>query len=400
MSCLPALWLLSRVGVASAVVTTINGQGVLVWNGVRTFPIALSTPPLVTQRTPYGVNGLDAVVSAGVDLLRFNPVSTTWSNEDITHARELESAARERGVASLIYLSSLAHAQPGTALAQRLQQVVTALGGSPGMGVWKGADEPFIFGEPASSLAWAYHETRTLDPNHLSWLVQAPYGTASDLRPYSDVTDVEGVYKYPVHYGEPNPDLREVGAWTRLIASVTPDRAVMTTLQICFSGSADKDGSGAVVMPTRLQQRYMIYDAIINGARGLNFFGGSTPTCFQPSDRPLGWNWSYWYRVLKDLIIQIGPQSAVHPALLVPGTGLGLDTNDPQTQVLSRVVSPHDIWVFAARYGAGTRTVQISGLPPTATEAVRYAEPGSVPIRNGAFQDTFPQWGVHVYHIQ
>jgi hypothetical protein len=68
-----------------------------------------------------------------------------------------------------------------------------------------------------------------------------------------------------------------VGEWPATVASVTPDRSVWTTLQVCASGSSDPDGSGAFVIPTRHQERFMIYDEIINGARNLAFYGGNLP---------------------------------------------------------------------------------------------------------------------------
>ena len=49
------------------------------------------------------------------------------------------------------------------------------------------------------------------------------------------------------------------------LAQITPSRNVWTTLQICHSGSFDANGN--FVLPTLVQERYMIYDAIINGAR-------------------------------------------------------------------------------------------------------------------------------------
>jgi hypothetical protein len=38
------------------------------------------------------------------------------------------------------------------------------------------------------------------------------------------------------------------------------------------------------VLPTFQQERYMAYDAILNGARALTFFGGNQPGCFSGTD--------------------------------------------------------------------------------------------------------------------
>ena len=83
------------------------------------------------------------------------------------------------------------------------------------------------------------------------------------------------------------------------MASVTPSRAVWTTLQVCASGSYDS--SGDFVLPTFAQERYMLYDAILNGARSIAFYGGNNPNCSTTTDNQFGWNWSFWNSVLKPL---------------------------------------------------------------------------------------------------
>ena len=43
-------------------------------------------------------------------------------------------------------------------------------------------------------------------------------------------------------------------------------------------------------------------EAIINGARGLIFFGGNLPHAWTPEDARLGWNWSFWNRALRPVV--------------------------------------------------------------------------------------------------
>jgi hypothetical protein len=60
------------------------------------------------------------------------------------------------------------------------------------------------------------------------------------------------------------------------------------TLQIAWSG-VEKKGK-TLRFPTFPEERFMVYQAIINGARGLMFFGGSLPQTIAPQDRKFGWN--------------------------------------------------------------------------------------------------------------
>jgi hypothetical protein len=197
-----------------------------------------------------------------------------------------------------------------------------------------------------------------------------------------------------------DPRLHEVGDWTKTVESITPNRSVWTTLQVCASGSSDPAGSGDFVLPTRRQERYMIYDAIINGARNLAFYGGNLPRCWSDTDAAHGWNWTFWNDVLEGLIQEINANSPIAAALVNPESTKALTTSDSTTQVIQREgETESDLWVIAARHGAGSETVAISGLPATVTSGTVYTEGRSVSVAGGAFTDTFDRWDVHVYHF-
>ena len=144
----------------------------------------------------------------------------------------------------------------------------------------------------------------------------------------------------------------------------------------------------------------MVYDAILNGARGIFFFGGSAPTCLNEADAALGWNWTFWDDVLRGLVREIGPKSPLYPALVSRETRFSVRANDTTTQVMSRRGLGTDVWVIAARHGRGTKRVTVSGLPKSVTSGWAYKEGRRVRVRNGTFSDTFPRWGVHVYRFR
>jgi hypothetical protein len=227
--------------------------------------------------------------------------------------------------------------------------------------------------------------------------IQAPRGTARHLSPYSSVTDTHGVDVYPVTATAANPDLHQVGTWTKMLASITPDHSVWATLQICSSGSYDR--AGDYVLPTRRQERYMIYDAIVNGARGLSFFGGDNPHCWDLADKTTGWNWTFWNSTLSSLIGEISARSPLAPALTNPGSTRAVATDDPGTEAIRRATRTGARWLIAAHDGSGTRQVTISGLPGTITGATVYTEHRVIKIENGSFTDRFQPWQVHVYHL-
>jgi hypothetical protein len=385
---------------ASAATTSMDERrGVLLVDDSPTFPLALLRPPPPDGTTPWGTSAWDEIASAGIDLLAAGPFGADWTDGALADAARWNAAAHARGIHTWVNLRELARAQPGTPEEARLRQVVETLRDDAGLALWKGADEPWLSRWPPSLLAHAYATTRALDPSRFSLLIHAPRGTVDDLRQYTVVGEVQSVDVYPVKYRVADPNLHWVGRWTRTLKDATPRRVVTTTLGICFSGSFDRAGSGAYVVPTRQQARYMAYDAIMNGARGLIWFGGQNPACFGPGDHALGWNWTYWTAVLRPLVRELGVQSRLYPALVRWQPGPRVRASGWGTQVMARRAG-REVWVFAARHGRTPARVTISGLPRTVTGGWVYREGRRIRVTAGALADTFRRWDVHVYRLR
>src|SRR5215212_3792111 len=329
-------------------------------DGRKVFPIVLAKGPERGAKTPTSADALTEVVGAGVNFFKVGPATDPWTEDDVTDALAWNHEAAVRGAHTWINLATLSTSQPGNTV---LPDVVTRLkqdAWSNAIGMWKGADEPLHLKIAPDKLQYAYclatsrgqrawcGGEQPVDSAHLWVTIQAPRGDAADLAPYSAVTDVHGVDDYPVTLANPDGDLHEIGVWTDRISSVTPNRDAWTTLQICASAS----GNGVdYVLPSREQERYMIYDAIINGARSLAFYGGNIYRCWNDRDEALGWNWSFWDDVLEDLVGEINAVSPIAPALISPETTQVLATSDPSTQAISRVgATPDDLWVIAASH--------------------------------------------------
>jgi len=395
----------------------LGSHGGFVVAGKPTFLIGLSNPPPLGGRSPAGVPGPVEVVRTGVNLLRVGPVWTGWTHRELVRVQAWDREAVRLGVHTWVRLNAFAATQPRWRGDARLGAIVRALTRNrfaAGIGLWQGADEPWSRGIPARSLAFVYCRLTSrgdrrscageppLD-QRLLVTVLAPSGSRADLAPYGRVTDALGVDVYPVTLGSAEaPRLHEVGIWTRRIAAISRDHSVETTLQICPMHAYDEH-TGAYVLPSAYQERYMVYDAIINGARGVSFFGGGNPHCWDRSDRRRRWNWSFWNRALDPLIEQIGPRSALGPALADAASNLVLRTSVRGTEAISRVVvtrSGTQLWVIAARSNGPLVRVAISGLPGSARSAAVYGERRTVRVSRGTLRDTFRQWQVHVYRIR
>jgi hypothetical protein len=382
-------------------------------NGAPFFPIGLSWPPAATGTTPSGGNAIAEVTGAGVNLLRDGAHNGAWNDSWIAQAQQMDQVATQNGALTWPNLRELGSVAPGSTGDVELQKVVNALSPDPALGMWLGAGEPWWNGLTPSQLQYPYCEVTghgcslsglgsysvpTLDSNHDWTLMEAPRGTASDLAPYTQVTDSHGVDDYPVTLNAPNGPLHDVGTWTATLYSITHPKPVLTSMEICSSGQADLNGN--FILPTFAQERFMTYDAILNGASGVNYFGGQDTNCWNSTDTTSQWSWTFWYNVLKPLIQQISSSSPLAPALSHPTTPFVVSSSDPSTEVISRPGSSgSDWWVIAGRYGTGSAPVTISGLPGTVNSSDVYTENRSVPVSGGSLTDTFNQYDVHVYHL-
>src|SRR5205814_5693393 len=128
--------------------------------------------------------------------------------------------------------------------------------------------------------------------------------------------DITGVDIYPISYPpgthvpkHPNREISMVGDYAQTMMQVAGGKKpVWITLQIAFSGTTPSPShpNAVIRFPTFAQERYMAYHSIITGARGLIFFGPGLQPTLNDGDKKLGWNWTFWQRVMRPLPEEIG----------------------------------------------------------------------------------------------
>jgi hypothetical protein len=272
----------------AATTTSLSAAGVLLVDGVPTFPIGLSRGP---ARTP----GMRQVAAVGVDLFRYNPPLPWADPAALAAARAFDAQVGSVGGFSVVNLcQQCGLPQLGTVTSPLLNTITSGLKDDPGFGIYKGPDEPLWNGLSPKRILPVYAAGRQDDPDHLWMMVQASItGTVAQFLPYSKVTDIQGVDVYPIQAGG-NLPLHTVGRLTATMASATPNHAVWTTLQLCTAAAKG-------LIPTRDQMRFMIWDAIINGAQGINLFGGQLQSCWRGTDATYGWGWTAFNRAAPTL---------------------------------------------------------------------------------------------------
>lgn len=420
---------------------TLDPSGVLMVDGKKVFPIALTIVPGPDAKAPDGKNAYEEFADAGAMFMRSG--KPDWNQGTIDQEKLMQASAAAHGMRCCPWLGwDLSNFPASNAKkTAELKKVIETFKDSPGMGLWKGADEPDWGNshnpkdstpEDVANVAKIIHQN---DPNHLIWLVEAPRGTVDSLKRYNSGWDIGGIDIYPVSYPPgvhsiaANKEISMVGDFTRTMHQVAGKKPFWMTLQIAFSGVA-KPGR-TLRFPTFAQQRFMAYEAIINGSRGLTYFGGALPQTFNDRDKQYGYNWTYFDRIIRPMFDEIGPKSPILPALVAPDSSIQLKVvaeNPPKRQVATKAdehknvpkgpaefvqdelaadasameflvrEDGNDVYVLACKKEGPTIRVRFSGLPANCKDGtVVFEEPRKVEATNGSFTDWFGPFDVHVY---
>jgi hypothetical protein len=420
----------------SPVVTIDGATGSLVVGGEKTFPIGLSNAPPVGSRTPAGRDGLEEVAVNGVSFVRTGIQG--WSEEfadgQIAVQKQLHAEVSERGLACWLWLGDVPNLPPPSGPPSPrealLTKLVTAFRNDPALLAYKGIDEPRnpFRGDDwirPDGLVRAYTKLKSLDANHPVVIIQAPRSPVADLIPYRPSFDVTGADIYPVSYPPQihsdisNRDVNVVGDVARRMREAAGTKPFWMTLQIAWSGVIPTRTKPDVVprFPTLQQERFMAYEAIANGARGLMFFGGHLTTVMRPEDAQSGWNWTFWRRVLRPVVSELASPE-VQPALVAPTVGgVAPRPGTSEIELVARRTATH-FYVIAVRIGGSVSQIELAGLParnngqPITTGEVlhEYVQsplppgdgiqvPRRVTVSGGAFTDWFAPHDAHVYRF-
>jgi len=388
--------------------------------GKAVFPITLSGGPPLGKTDPVsGRDGWTEVQQAGVHMFRVYPQwDAATAGQQIQGVKQQLAAAFAQGLWLWVGLFNIANDLTKQAL---LDQIVNGLKDSPGLGAWKGADEPLWGCLDATKLAAVHQHIQSLDPNHPVVIVQAPKArtgtqppkapkgllTAALLKPYAAAGDIHSVDIYPVSYppgthaSRPNTDLSVVGDLTQLVVQSAPGKEHWTTLQIAWSGMSPPN---VPIFPTIREERFMAYQAIVAGARGLVFFGGDLVRVMRPVDAAAGWNWTFWHTVLKPVLQELS-STAVGPALLAPDSAVAVKANKADVALVAREAGGFLYVIAVRRSPTNNGPVRFTGLPAAVTSGQALFEYDdeqfrTVDVSGGAFTDPFGPFDARVYRFR
>lgn len=384
---------------------SLNADHVLVVDGKKIFPIGFTIPPPPDGKTPDGKNALRELADAGGTFVRTG--GGGWDARGMAQQKKWLDAAARNGMYCWPYLAELASLDAADGRREaRLREVINRFKNHPGLLVWKGVDEPEWGKHEVGPMLRARAVIRELDPHHPLVIIQAPRGTLETLRRYNDTGDIFGMDVYPISYPPgihsvgTNKELSMVGDFTRLMQDVGERRLpVWMVLQFAWSGVSNPGKT--LRFPTFHEERFMTYQAIINGARGLLYFGGGIPSTLNERDAKLGWNWTFWQRVLRPVLDEIGPRSPLQPALLAPESPLPITVSGAAGMEFCAREVKGELFLLACKREGETAKVTFHGLPEKAgVGEVLFESPRTVKAAQGKFTDWFAPFEVHVYRFK
>ena len=159
-----------------------------------------------------------------------------------------------------------------------------ALGKAPTIPNYGWSNAPERAAKMCEGMKKGYAKLRALDPSHPVWMNHAPRNTISQLAAFNKAADIAGCDIYPVPFSAKvgHSDLAErsmasVGAYTDRMQQAAPGKPVWMVLQGFGWGDIQPTSSEAdkkeLRRPTFEESRFMAYDSIVRGARGILYWG-------------------------------------------------------------------------------------------------------------------------------
>ena len=288
----------------------------------------------------------------------------------------------------------------------------------PGLAIVESVDEPawtLLPPErrtPPEAVIRGYAIIRELAPNRLVYLNHAPTNLVSTLQQYNAGTDIVAVDMYPVIppglvlpkvmfedglQGDlNNPYISQVGEYVRKMRRVAgPNRPVFSVQQAfawaMLQPEEIRDAS-KVLYPTHAQLRFMAYQAIIESANGIYYWGF----------HEMPWPSPHWDAV-KSVVQELGAFEKVLTARTA-GVSTEIQYHEVGHSVddgLSMLIKDVDgaRYVLTCNADRYPCRATLSGFGDWGRVSVLH-ESREIDLENGTLTDDWPAFGVHVYRFE
>lgn len=391
--------------------TAIAPDRMLLVNGQRTFVIGL-------YENPGDDAVLDEVAHAGFNLVQ---ASAKTASLDRLYSR---------GLYGWVNIGTRTEIGDNREEGKKaLEETVSACGAHPALLVWEIADESLwscmlnAWRQPGSwtERAQIYYKNaaaesarmaagnavmKELDTHHPIWENYAAGNAHEQVAAYAQGADIIGADIYPLMPYPTHPvdisrcGLGYVGTCTMKMQRAAPEKPVWMVLQGMSWGDVSDNLFPSQPMagqrPDYAESRFMAYDAIVRGARGILYWG----TAVIPKDCTL---WKDLMKVAQELAghkaLLSAPDASLAPTVDtrlygflpwdVPGSPIGV-------QVLGKVVDGQTWWIVVNELFTGF-SYTLNGLDSLNGTAYTDTATGqSATVEHGTLSLSIPRYGVHV----
>lgn len=304
----------------------------------------------------------------------------------------------------------------------RVEKITQQFSGHDTLLFWESMDEPAWTDRfPAQSRATAsglekgYRFLHSLDDSHPVYLNHAPRNTIETLQAYNPACNIVCVDIYPVippgmrpmyaitpegrHGDFPNQTISCVGEYVEKMKAVASSNHTVFVVLQGFAWEAlrgEEAETDLVRYPSYLESRFMAYNAITHGARGILYWGLS----YVPKDASFIQDLSKVLNEIQEMIPAIlGSELSRKPALRYYERGSSIAAG---VEILGRKTGK-GVYLIASNTGMDPAAVDFMELPPELAGAGSLnvlGENRSVPVTDGKFFDEFEGYGVHVYEYR
>ena len=400
------------MGAAGAAQVTIDPDRMLVVDGRRTFVIGL-------YENPGNDAVLDEVARSGFNLVRASGNKAALDRLQI------------RGLHAWINLGGHVEVENPEAGEKPIKEIVDACASHPALMVWEARDEMVwtclldAFGSPEhlldpeklakfikmatelnTRLIEGYKILKRLDPNHPLWMNHAAGNSTEMLASFARGADIVGCDIYPLMPYPTHPVdisrsfLAAVGNCTARMQLTAPEKPVWMVLQ----GVGWGDFKGPIFalqlrpsqQPTLEESRFMAYDAIARGARGVLYWGTDIIT----KDCQL---WKDILKTARELAdnqpLLTAPDAPIKPKTDMRLFGLvpwNIEKCPIGVPVLGKVVNAKVCWIIVNEFPAPI-SYTLDGLADL--EGLAYTDQitkQGLTVKNGALSGNLPRYGIHI----
>ena len=276
----------------------------------------------------------------------------------------------------------------------------------PGLNI---SNAPSRAAQLCAGMVEGYAVLRKLDPRHPIWMNHAPRNQIAQLAAFNEGADIVGCDIYPApqyrggHSDLGDRSLASVGAFTTRMQAAAPGKPVWMVLQGFGWADLEKDPDADARLrgrrPNATESRFMAYDAIVRGARGVLYWG----THCVEKDSAL---WTDLLEVVRELAdlepVLAAPDAGIDPEVTLEEAKGSLDRG---VRVLGKDVDGA-IWWLVVNEFQDPLTYTLSGRPRTdalgglaALEGTVYTDPEAdrrATVTDGRLRLAIRGYGVQV----